>query len=138
MNTHNNRPFKFSVKTKLAALRLKKYKEAKEAAARDPLHKGRVGIPKLSREKVVQVMLEAWDELDPSLGANAWVAVKLMPYELAQTKGWTPKEAFKDIRHLDWPWQLNSKIKPSDVGEDIDDFEWDNVPDSHYAGSYTI
>ena len=47
-------------------------------------------------------MLEAWDELDPTLWANAWVAVKLMPYELAQTKGWTPKEAFKDIRHLDW------------------------------------
>ena len=83
------------------------------------------------------MMLEAWDELDPSLGANAWTAVKLMPYELAVTKGWTPKEAFKDIRHRDWPWQVNSKIEPEDAGEDRVDFEWDNVQESHYEGTNT-
>ena len=42
----------------------------------------------------MQIMLEAWDEVDPQLGANAWEVVKLMPYELAQVRGWTPKQAF--------------------------------------------
>ena len=69
-----------------------------------------MAIPKLTREEVVDAMLDAWEELDPNLGANAWEVVKLMPYELAQEKGWTPKEAFADIRHLDWPWQMVSNI----------------------------
>ena len=73
-------------------------------------------------------MLEAWAELNPELGAKAWVTVKLMPYELAQKVGWTPKEAFADIRQLDHPWQASSKIKPVEVdGEDLDAIEWDNV-----------
>ena len=50
MDTHNNRPFKFNVKSKMSLLRLQKYKLAKEEAARNPLHKSRVGVPKLSRE----------------------------------------------------------------------------------------
>jgi len=33
----------------------------------------------LTREEIVQIMLDAWDQLDPSLGANAWEHVKLMP-----------------------------------------------------------
>ena len=48
-DTHNNRPLKFSVKSKTSALCLQKYREAKAAAASDPLHKGCVAIPKLSR-----------------------------------------------------------------------------------------
>ena len=60
-----------------------------------------------------------------------------MPYELAQEVGWTPKVAFESIRHLDWPWQLVSNIKPKDVGSDIEDLEWDNVPESHYEGTAT-
>ena len=73
-------------------------------------------------------MLKAWADLNPELGAKAWVAVKLMPYELAQQVGWVPKEAFADIRHCDYPWQAVSKIKPADVdGEDMDAVEWDNV-----------
>ena len=51
-----------------------------------------------------------------------------MPYELVQRKGWTPKEAFADIRHLDYPWQMYSFLKHSDVASDIEDFEWDNIP----------
>ena len=31
-----------------------------------------VPIPKLSREEVVQIMIEAWDELPEVLRANAW------------------------------------------------------------------
>ena len=49
MDTHINRPFKLSVKSKITAL---------AAAAADPLHKGRVGIPKISREEIVQIMLD--------------------------------------------------------------------------------
>ena len=60
-----------------------------------------------------------------------------MPYELAQEVGWTPKVAFESIRHLDWPWQLVYNIKPKDVGSDIDDLEWDNVPQSQYEGTAT-
>jgi len=137
MDTHNNRPFKANLKAKLRKLRLDKYNAAKAQAARDPLHKGRVAIPKITREEVVDAMLEAWEELDPNLGANAWEVVKLMPYELAQEKGWTPKEAFADIRHLDWPWQMVSNIKPKDAGSDIEAFEWDNVPESNYEGTAT-
>ena len=137
MDTHNNRPFKANLKAKLRKLRLDKYNAAKAQAARDPLHKGRVAIPKLTREEVVDAMLDAWEELDPNLGANAWEVVKLMPYELAQEKGWTPKEAFADIRHLDWPWQMVSNIKPKDAGSDIEAFEWDNVPESNYDGTVT-
>ena len=69
---------------------------------------GRVGVPRLTREEVVDAMIEAWEELDPQLGANAWVAVKLMPDKMAQEKNRTPKEAFADIRRLDWPWQMVS------------------------------
>ena len=137
MDTHNNRPFKCSLKAKLRKMRLDKYNAAKAEAAKDPLHKGRVGVPRLTREEVVDAMIQAWEELDPKLGANAWVVVKLMPYELAQEKNWTPKEAFAEIRHLDWPWQMASNIKPKDVGSDVEDFEWDNVPVSHYAGTAT-
>ena len=78
-------------------MRRAKYMAAKAEAARNPLRKGAVRVPKLTREEVVDAMLEAWEDLDPSLGANAWAAVKLMPYEMAQEKKWTPKEAFKDI-----------------------------------------
>ena len=137
MDTHNNRPYKSKLKAKLRAMRRTKYMAAKAEAARDPLHKGAVRVPKLTREEVVDAMLEAWEDLDPSLGANAWAAVKLMPYEMAQEKKWTPKEAFKDIRHLDFPWQMVSNIKPKDVGSDIEDFEWDNVPETHYEGTAT-
>ena len=137
MDTHNNRPFKASVRSKLLKLRSQKYQLAKEEAAKNPLQKGRVGIPKTTQEEIVTIMLEAWEELDPQLGANAWVEVKLMPYELAQIKGWTPKEASKDIRHLDWPWQSVSKIKPVDAGSDIEAIERDNVPELHYEGTKT-
>ena len=82
-------------------------------------------------------MLEAWQELDPQLGANAWVVVKLMPYELARTVGWTPKDAFADIRHLDWPWQSNSKLRPQDAGSDVDDIDWDTVPPEFYGDGPT-
>jgi hypothetical protein len=101
MDTHNNRPFKLSVRSKLLKLRSQKYQLAKEEASKNPLQKGRVGNPKITREEIVTIMLEAWEELDSQLEANAWVEVKLVPYKLAQIKGWTPKEAFKDIRHLD-------------------------------------
>ena len=70
MDTHNNRPFKAKVRSMVLKLRTEKYKAAKAEAAADPLHKGRVGIPKLTREEIVQIMLDAWDKLDPSLGAN--------------------------------------------------------------------
>ena len=137
MDTHNNRPFKAKVRSMILKLRSEKYKAAKAEAAADPMFKGRVGVPKLSREEIIQIMLDAWESLDPSLGANAWESVKLMPYELAQEKGWTPKEAFSDIRHLDYPWQLVSNIKPSDAGSDVEAIEWDNVPSSHYEGMET-
>ena len=137
MDTHNNRPFKCKVRSKLVKLRSQKYNAAKAEAAKNPLHKGRVGIPKISRGEIVQIMLEAWDEVDPQLGANAWEVVKLMPYELAQVRGWTPKQAFEDIRHLDWPWQMNSDIKPEDAGSDIDAIEWENVSAKHYDGMMT-
>ena len=137
MDTHNNRPSKAKVRSMVLKLRTEKYKATKAEAAADPLHKGRVGIPKLTREEIVQIMLDAWDQLDPSLGANAWEHVKLMPYELAQEKGWTPKEAFKDIRHLDYPWQSVSSIQPVDAGSDVEAIEWENVPASHYDGVQT-
>ena len=137
MDTHNNRPFKCKCRTKIVKLRSEKYNAAKEEAAKNPLLKGRVAIPKISREEITQIMLEAWDEIDPSLGANAWVCVKMMSYELAQLSGWTPKKAFEDIRHLDWPWQLSSDIKPEDAGSDVDAIEWENVPEEHYAGIMT-
>ena len=111
MDTHNNRPFKASVGAKLRALRRAKYQAANAEAAKDPFSKGCERIPRLTREEVVEAMLEAWEELDPNLGANAWETVKLVPYELAQELGWTPKVAFESIRHLDWPWQLVSNIK---------------------------
>ena len=137
MDTHNNRPFKCKCRTKIVKLRSEKYNAAKVEAAKNPLLKGRVAIPKISREEITQIMLEAWDEIDPALGANAWVCVKMMPYELAQLSGWTPKKAFEDIRHLDWPWQLSSDIKPEDAGSDVDAIEWENVPEEHYAGMMT-
>jgi hypothetical protein len=100
MDVVNNRPFKVNVRSKQLKLRLKKYKEVKAAQARNPLLKARSGIPTLTRE-----------ELFPELGAKAWVAVKLMPYELAQKVGWTPKDAFADVRHCDFPWQAVSKTR---------------------------
>ena len=133
MDTHNNRPFKHNLTAKLTKARLEKWKKARAEAAKDPTASKIVPIPQLSREEVIQAALEAWDELDPSLGANAWRAVKLMPYELAKKEGWTPKEAFKDIRHLDHPWQLSSKIRPKDVDSDFDDIEWNNVGAEFYA-----
>ena len=73
-------------------------------------------------------MLEALAELSPELGAKAWVTMKLMPYELAQRVGWTPKEAFAEVRHCDFPGQACSKIKPVQVdAEDLYAIEWDNV-----------
>ena len=72
MDTHNNTPFKASVGAKLRAMRRAKYQAAKAEALKDPLGKGCVRIPRLTREEVVEAMLEAWEELDPSLGANAW------------------------------------------------------------------
>ena len=128
MDVTNNRPFKVSVRSKQLKLRMAKYKHAKSLAATNPLVKVACGIPTLTREECVQIMLEAWAELNPELGAKAWVTVKLMPYELAQKVGWTPKEAFADIRQFDHPWQACSKIKPVEVdGEDLDAIEWDNV-----------
>ena len=99
MDTHNNRPFRFNVKSKITALRLKKYNEAKAELAKYPSHKGSVPIPKINREEIVGIMIEAWEELDPQLGANALVVVKLIPYEVARSVGWTPKDAFADIHH---------------------------------------
>ena len=32
-------------------------------------------------------MLQAWEELDPNLGANAWTVVKIMPDELVPQRG---------------------------------------------------
>ena len=126
-----NRPF---VRSKQLKLRLKKYKEVKAAQARNPLLKARSGIPTLTREEHVHIMLQAWAELSPELGAKAWVAVKLMPYELAQQVGWTPKDAFADVRHCDYPWQAVSKIRPSEVdAEDMDAIEWDNVSMDFYV-----
>ena len=84
MDTHNNRPFKHNLTAKLTKARLEKWKKARAEAAKDPTASKIVPIPQLSREEVIQAALEAWDELDPSLGANAWRAVKLMPYELAK------------------------------------------------------
>jgi len=128
MDVTNNRPFKVSVRSKQLKLRMKKYKQAKSAQATIPLLKGPVGIPTLTREETVDIMLQAWKELSPELGAKAWVTVKLMPYELAQKVGWSPKEAFSELRHCDFPWQASSKIKPADVDqEDLGAIEWDNV-----------
>ena len=97
MDVTNNRPFKVSVRSKQLKLRMKKYKQAKSAQAKNPLPKGPVGIPTLTREETVDIMLQAWKELSPELGAKAWVTVKLMPYELAQKVGWSPKEAFSEL-----------------------------------------
>ena len=134
MDVVNNRPFKVNVRSKQLKLRLKKYKEVKAAQARNPLLKARSGIPTLTREEHVHIMLQAWAELSPELGAKAWVAVKLMPYELAQQVGWTPKDAFADVRHCDYPWQAVSKIRPSEVdAEDMDAIEWDNVSMDFYV-----
>ena len=77
------------------------------------------------------------DELGPQLGGNAWVVVKWMPCEFAQLIGWTPKQAFEDIRHLDWPWQANSDIKPEDAGSDVDGIDWENVSADHYDSMMT-
>ena len=46
MDTHNNRPFKCSLKAKLRKMRAAKYNAAKAEAAKDPLHKGQVGVPR--------------------------------------------------------------------------------------------
>ena len=128
MDVTNNRPFKVSVRSKQLKLRMKKYKAAKSAQATNPLLKGPVGIPTLSREETVDIMLQAWAELSPELGAKGWLTVKLMPYELAQQVGWSPKDAFAELRHCDFPWQASSKIKPADVdAEDLGAIEWDNV-----------
>ena len=61
-----------------------KYKAAKAEQQRDPNNKkSRVAIPKVDRAEYLQCMLEAWDELPAELGANAWAAVKLYPYQAA-------------------------------------------------------
>ena len=105
----------------------------KAAQARNPLYKASIGIPTLTRDEHVDIMLQAWAELSPALGAKAWVAVKLMPYELAQQVGWTPKDAFADVRDFDFPWQAVSKIKPAEVdSEDMGAIEWDNVSMDFY------
>jgi len=133
MDVVNNRPFKVNVRSKQLKLRLKKYKAVKAAQARNPLYKASIGIPTLTHDEHVDIMLQAWAELFPVLGAKAWVAVKLMPYELAQQVGWTPKDAFADVRDFDFPWQAVSKIKPAEVdSEDMGAIEWDNVSMDFY------
>jgi len=133
MDVVNNRPFKVNVRSKQLKLRLKKYKAVKAAQARNPLYKASIGIPTLTRDEHVDIMLQAWAELSPALGAKAWVAVKLMPYELAQQVGWTPKDAFADVRDFDFPWQAVSKIKPAEVdSEDMGAIERDNVSMDFY------
>jgi len=138
MDTHNNRPFKASYRRKISKIRLDKYKAAKaEREAHPNRKKGRVGIPRIDRGEALECMLEAWAELPQELGANAWAAVKLYPYEAAVQIGWTPKEAFADIRHCDYPWQSVSQIRPKDTGSDVEAFEWDNVPEEFYSETQT-
>jgi len=79
MDTHNNRPYKSKLKAKLRAMRRTKYMAAKAEAARDPLHKGAVRVPKLTREEVVDAMLEAWEDLDPSSCHTRWHKKKIGP-----------------------------------------------------------
>ena len=57
MDTHNNRPFKCKCRTQIVKLRSEKYNAAKVEAAKNPLLKGRVAIPKISREEITQIIL---------------------------------------------------------------------------------
>ena len=77
MDMPNNRPFKVSFRKKICKIWLEKYKAAK--AQRDSNHTGkktRVAIPKIDRAEALQCMLDAWEELPATLGANAWTLGK--------------------------------------------------------------
>ena len=60
----------------------------------------RIPIPKLTRIEHYQNLVKAWEKVDVGDLHSLLPDVKVMPYELAVTKGWTPENAFADFETI--------------------------------------
>ena len=71
----------------------------------------RIPIPKLTRIKHYQNLVKAWEKVYIEDFHALLADVKVMPYELSVTQGWTPKNRFAEFENVNkYPKNISATI----------------------------